>query len=95
MKRTKFPINPNISEVMKKGESTLQDTDIMPFGIYHDKQVMMANVPAWYLLKLFDSGKCFGAIKNYIADNETILRTENQKENDAWRKTVNVNRNDS
>lgn len=73
MKRTKYPTK---IIAFKYGATTLQDTDIIPFGKYHDQGVQMANIPAWYLLNLYDSGKCFGAIKMYIEENLDCLRKE-------------------
>lgn len=54
------------------GKYTLKDTDMMPFGKFTG--TAMANVPAWYLLKLYNDGEMAqGNVRNYILDNlETI-----------------------
>lgn len=47
----------------------------MPFGKYKDKR--MAEVPATYLLWLFDGGGLStGNVKDYILDNMEGLRKE-------------------
>lgn len=50
----------------------MNDNSIMPFGKY--KGVKLANVPASYLLWLYDNNKCFGELKKYIEENIDILR---------------------
>jgi uncharacterized protein (DUF3820 family) len=52
----------------------VKDTDLMPFGQHKGEK--MANVPADYLIWLFENGKCFGAVLNYIKANEQNLRQE-------------------
>ena len=52
----------------------MEDTDLMPFGKY--KGDKMINVPASYLLWLYDNNKCYGTIKEYIVDNLDVLRKE-------------------
>lgn len=81
MKRTKWSTK-QVSAKIKKAESTLTDDDIMPFGKYHESGTKMANVPAWYLLNLYESGRCFGEIKNYIQDNLEVLKQEKTKHSD-------------
>lgn len=39
----------------------------------------MANVPADYLLWLWDSGKCYMEVKTYIHDNLDALRLEEKR----------------
>jgi uncharacterized protein (DUF3820 family) len=46
----------------------------MPFGKYKGEK--MANVPADYLLWLYENGKCFGDIKKYIVDNLDSIKSE-------------------
>lgn len=53
---------------------TLDDYDKMPFGKY--KGVEMINVPASYLLWLYNNEKCSGAVLNYIVDNMDVLEKE-------------------
>lgn len=55
----------------------LTDNDLMPFGIHYGKK--MANVPAKYLLFMYDSGKCFGEVKAYIESNLEFLKEEAKK----------------
>lgn len=50
----------------------MKDTDLMPFGKYKGEK--MANVPASYLIWLYDSKKCFGDVLKYIIDNMDILK---------------------
>lgn len=57
----------------------MTDTTIMPFGKY--KGEALVNVPSEYLLWLFDNGKCFGALRQYIIDNKEGLRKEVCKNN--------------
>lgn len=46
----------------------------MPFGKYKD--VLMANVPASYLIWLYDNGKCSVDVKSYIVENLDALKLE-------------------
>lgn len=52
----------------------LKDDSPMPFGKY--KGTAMINVPADYLLFLYDTGKCNTEVKLYIAENLEILKKE-------------------
>lgn len=52
----------------------LTDKDIIDFGVHKGKS--LANIPASYLLWLWDNKKCFGDLKDYIEDNLDILRSE-------------------
>lgn len=56
----------------------MTDNDPMPFGIH--KGVKMANVPAGYLLSLYDNNylerQSHQKVKQYIIDNMDILRNE-------------------
>lgn len=54
--------------------SEITDNSLMSFGIH--KGSKMANVPADYLLFLYDNGKCFGELKKYIERNLDVLRSE-------------------
>ena len=56
----------------------MTDESIMPFGKYKGEK--LANVPAEYLLWLYENNKVYGGIEKYIADNLDVLRMEiNQK----------------
>lgn len=63
---------------MKSTEITLNDNSPMPFGKH--KGVKMANVPASYLLWLYDNDKCSSCVKEYIEDNLDVLRIEIDRE---------------
>lgn len=52
----------------------MKDTDLMPFGVHSGKT--MANVPATYLIWLYDTGKCYGKVKSYIEYNMDSLKQE-------------------
>lgn len=52
----------------------MEDTDLMPYGKY--KGYAMADVPAYYLIWLFENTKCSGDVKEYIKDNMQALRLE-------------------
>lgn len=52
----------------------MEDTDIMPYGIHKGRQ--MQDVPAEYLIWLYEEGKCAGPVKEYIEDNLHVLETE-------------------
>lgn len=52
----------------------ITDTTLMPFGKYAGKA--MANVPAVYLLWLFDKGCNHEGVKRYILDNLDALKAE-------------------
>lgn len=50
----------------------LTDNDLMPFGKY--KGDKMINVPASYLLWLYENDKCNGTVKKYIEDNLDAIK---------------------
>jgi uncharacterized protein (DUF3820 family) len=52
----------------------LNDNSLMPFGKYQGKA--MINVPAQYLLWLFNKGCDHEAVKRYILDNLDALKKE-------------------
>ena len=58
----------------------MKDDDKMPFGKYQGEK--MANVPSEYLLWLYENGKCYGPVKDYIIENLETIKAEivyNQK----------------
>ena len=57
--------------------AALTDKSIMPWGKHQGKE--MANVPADYLLWLYDNNKCSGDVKAYIEDNIDVLKSEIKK----------------
>jgi len=52
----------------------LSDSSLMPWGKH--KGIKMANVPASYLLWLYENDKCDNLVKNYIRDNLDVLKQE-------------------
>lgn len=52
----------------------LTDESLMPWGIHKGKK--MANVPAPYLLFLYENNKCDAQVKEYITDNLDVLKQE-------------------
>ena len=52
----------------------LTDESIMPFGKY--KGYTMSNVPASYLIWLFENNKCSKEVAFYIAENLEHLKLE-------------------
>lgn len=49
----------------------------MPFGKYQGTE--MENVPASYLIWLYDNNKCNKEVKEYIEDNMDVLKMEINK----------------
>lgn len=58
----------------RKNTKNMKDDSLMPFGKYKGDQ--MVNVPADYLIWLFENNKCGGEVLAYIRANETNLRQE-------------------
>lgn len=52
----------------------MTDESIMPFGIHKGKRLI--DVPAQYLIWLYDNNKCSGPLKDYIEDNMDALKKE-------------------
>lgn len=52
----------------------MTDESIMPFGKYKGEK--MADVPADYLLWLYENNKCGGEVKAYIEDNLQVIKDE-------------------
>ena len=57
--------------------STLKDTSAMPFGKHKGEK--MANVPASYLLWLFENDKCNKEVREYVLINMDVLKKEANK----------------
>lgn len=58
----------------------LTDESKMPYGKHKDTE--MADVPADYLIWLFENNRCSGNVKEYIKENLDVLQVEikrNQK----------------
>ena len=58
----------------KEIKMKLGDESPMPFGKYKGEK--MANVPASYLMWLYDNNKCNAEVKEYINDNMDVLKQE-------------------
>lgn len=52
----------------------LTDESLMPFGKYKGEK--MANVPASYLIWLYDENKCNRNVREYIEDNLDVIQEE-------------------
>lgn len=52
----------------------LDDNSPMPYGRF--KGAKMANIPAWYLLKLRDTDKMSAEVKEYIDEMSDVLNKE-------------------
>jgi uncharacterized protein (DUF3820 family) len=52
----------------------MTDESTMPFGKY--KGDKMANIPADYLLWLYENSKVYGEVKQYIKDNLDVIKSE-------------------
>lgn len=50
------------------------DDSLMPFGKYKGQK--MANVPAQYLMFIYDQDWCRGKVKQYIDDNLEVLKLQ-------------------
>lgn len=64
---------PKVNGKIKRGMD-ITDKTPMPFGKH--KGIAMANVPADYLIWIFENNKCSPQIANYIRNNLDILRKE-------------------
>jgi uncharacterized protein (DUF3820 family) len=52
----------------------LTDESPMPWGIY--KNIKMANVPAKYLIGMYEKKKVCTKVKAYVEDNLDVLKSE-------------------
>jgi len=57
----------------------MNDESLMPFGIHQGEK--MANVPANYLIWLYDNRKCYGEVAIYIKENMDVLKAEIELKN--------------
>lgn len=55
------------------------DDTLMPFGQH--KGVKLANVPAAYLIYIYENYKLSEPLKNYIKENLEVLKMEKQRTN--------------
>jgi len=63
----------------------ITDSFIMPFGKYEGEKI--GNVPASYLIYMYESKFLFGDVKKYVGDNLNVLQKEANKEYERrlWR----------
>ena len=52
----------------------MDDNSIMSFGKYKGEK--MANIPAEYLIWLYENTNVYGEIKEYIRSNMDVLKSE-------------------
>lgn len=52
----------------------MDDNSKMPWGLHKGKA--MVNVPAEYLVWLYDNNKCSSDVRKYIKDNLDVLKSE-------------------
>ena len=57
--------------------TVLNDKSPMPYGKYSGTS--MANVPASYLLWLYENKKCSDNVARYVFENMDVLKSEIQK----------------
>jgi uncharacterized protein (DUF3820 family) len=57
----------------------MEDSDLMPFGKYKGKE--MQDVPASYLLYLYNEVDLYGKVKDYIEENMDVLKEEVKNDN--------------
>lgn len=55
----------------------LTDNSPMPYGKHKD--IPMVNVPAYYLLWLYDNNKCSNSVREYIVASMDALKKEVKK----------------
>jgi len=56
----------------------MDDESLMPFGEFKNRKLV--NVPASYLIFLYEEEKCDEELKEYIEDNLEILKREKKQE---------------
>ena len=57
----------------------MTDNSLMPFGKY--KGTKMADVPASYLIWIFENNKCSIEVIKYVRENLDVLKEEVKREN--------------
>lgn len=61
-------------ELVEKKTNSYTDDTLMQFGKYKGEKLI--DVPASYLLWLYDNHKCYGELKDYIEENMDVLNNE-------------------
>lgn len=62
---------------MNNNQLPFGDDDVITFGKF--KGAKMANIPAWYLLRLWESKRSTPQVLGYIAENLHIIQKEGTK----------------
>lgn len=62
----------------------LTDQSLMPFGQHKGEK--LANVPAQYLLYIFENFKLYDNLKAYIKKNKDVLEAEVKRANRQMRR---------
>jgi len=56
----------------------LEDSDLMPSGKY--KGDKMIDIPAKYLLYVYENNMCSNRVRDYIKENLNVIRDQAKKE---------------
>lgn len=62
----------------------LNGNSLMPFGKFKGQK--LANIPAWYLLKIRQEMQLFDNLKKYIEDSLKVLEAEKKRANQQMRR---------
>jgi hypothetical protein len=62
------------TKINHRKEEIITDESLMPYGTH--KGTAMANVPAAYLIWMYDNNKLIPPLKRYVKDNMEVLRQE-------------------
>ena len=54
----------------------MQDSDVITFGIHKGKKLV--DVPASYLIWIYENGKCPANLREYIKENMDVLLKESK-----------------
>ena len=58
----------------------MTDESLMPYGKYQGEK--LANIPAGYLIWMYDNDKLIGSLKKYVEENMAALEKEKYKKDD-------------
>ena len=61
----------------------LNDRSFMTFGKYAG--IRMANVPAEYLIWIYENKKCRADVAEYVKENLDVLRKQAEEEKPKWK----------
>lgn len=81
MERTKFPKKKTAPEPKKdpgQGGEVMNDESLMRFGAHKGKRLI--DVPADYLIFMYENKRTIGALTDYIKDNLDVLKLEREKQ---------------